>query len=110
MSIQLIGGAVICTLGLATVIFAVLSQLRKGRSRRKRTLNDTAANIQRCWQIVERVPVAYLPASLKRLVARIVQSTSSRALKLDPKNAYLREQEAKSRMLLASAAREQPPD
>ena len=109
MSIQLIGGAAICVLGLITVVFAVLGQLRKGRTRRKRSLNDTAANIQRCWQIVERVPVAYLPASLKRLVARIVQSSSSRALKLDPKNSYLLEQEARSRLLLASAAREQPP-
>ena len=109
MSIQLIGGAVLCMLGLITVVFAVLGQMRKGQSRRKRSLNDTAANIQRCWQIVERVPMAYLPASLKRLVARMVQSSSSRALKLDPKNTYLLEQEAKSRLLLASAAREQPP-
>ena len=109
MSIQLIGGAVICLLGLITVVFAVFSQMHKGRSRRKRSLNETAANIQRCWQIVERVPVAYLPASLKRLVARMVQSSSSRALKMDPKNSYLLEQEAKARLLLASAAREQPP-
>ena len=110
MSMQLVGGALISILGLATLAFALFQRMRKSRLRRDRALTDAAASIQRCWQIAERVPTAYLPPSLRRLIARLVQSTSSRTLKLDPKNTFLREQETRSRMMLASAAREAQPN
>ena len=110
MSMQLVGGALISIIGLATLAFALFQRMRKSRLRRDRSLTEAAASIQRCWQIAERVPSAYLPPSLRRLIARLVQSTSSRTLKLDPKNTFLRDQETRSRMMLASAAREAQPN
>lgn len=109
MSVQIIGGAAISIVGLATLLFAVFAHLRKRARVRERAVREAATEIQRCWQVAERVPPAYMPPSLKRLLARIVQSTSSRTLKLDPKNSFLREQETKSRHLLASAARDPAP-
>ena len=59
-----------------------------------RTLSRSMNEVRSCWRIIDKVPNGYLPGAMRKLVARILEHSVGATLKLDPENAFFREQDS----------------
>ena len=106
MTAELIGGALLCTIGGACLIAYLSHRAERSKEIKVHVLARAAKEVQKCWGIIDRIPHGYLPGSMRKLVGRTLEYTVGATLKVDPNNAYFREQDARTKQLLVELGTE----
>lgn len=106
MTAELIGGAILCTVGTLSLIAYLAHRAEQSKITKVRVLASAANEVQKCWGILDKVPTGYLPSSMRKLVGRSLEYTVGATLKVDPENPFFREQDTRTKQLLANLGNE----
>ena len=106
MTAELIGGAIFCSIGILCLIAYLSHRAERSKALKVRVLASAANEVQKCWGIIDKIPSGYLPSSMRKLVGRTLEYTVGATLKLDPSNPFFREQDTRTKQLLANLGAE----
>ncbi len=86
MAPELIASAMLGVAVMATGGAYAYNRIQRAKAERLRNLAAIEMYLQRCWRIMENLPLAYMPGSLRATMCKLIRNRVELALRLDPRS------------------------
>ncbi len=106
MQPETIAGTMLGVAATLTIGAYVYNRLERAREERERNVAQINLYLQRCWRIIDNLPVLYMPGSLRAVMSKLMRNRIELGLKLDAHNPVLDEHQARMEAWEASHSRE----
>lgn len=86
MSPEVIASAMLGVAVVFTGAAYLYNRVQRSKAERLRNLAAIEMYLQRCWRIMENLPLAYMPASLRATMCKLIRHRLESAMRLDPRS------------------------